>query len=361
MRRTISHTPIGLKYGYRSQTRFSNLSHQKAFFMHISPSAPAFDPSDSKIAVVIPAYRVTAQVLGVIAAVPLHIWRIYVVDDACPDGSGALVEAHHQSTRVTVLRHEKNLGVGGAVMRGYVQAAADGATVIVKIDGDGQMNPALIQKFVQPILLGQADYTKGNRFYDLRKIRAMPPVRIVGNMALSFISKLSSGYWQIFDPTNGYTAIHAKLISRLPLAQISERYFFESDLLFRLNTIRALVLDIPMDAHYANETSHLKIGNIVFEFSFKHCKNFIKRIAYNYFLRDMSAASLELVAGLALVLFGGIFGAITWLESISSGRAAPLGTIMLAALPILLGFQLLLAFLSFDVNAQVRRPLHLDL
>jgi dolichol-phosphate mannosyltransferase len=284
-----------------------------------------------------------------------------VVDDGCPEKSGDFVAERSRDTRVVVLRNEINLGVGGAVMRGYVLAAAEGASVIVKLDADGQMNPALIEKFVRPILSGQADYTKGNRFYDLRKIRAMPVIRIIGNMVLSFVSKLSSGYWQIFDPTNGFTAIHAKLIARLPLEHISERYFFESDLLFRLNTIRALVLDIPMDAHYADEKSHLKIRQVVLEFGFKHCRNFFKRVAYNYFLRDMSAASLELVAGLMLMLFGGIFGATTWLESIQTGRAAPLGTIMLAALPLLLGFQLLLAFLSFDVNAQVRRPLHLDL
>ncbi len=329
---------------------------------HTDLIAPlAQTPAVANIAVVIPAYRVTAHIAALIAAIPSHVWRIYVVDDCCPEKSGDFVTEHNRDSRVVVLRNAVNLGVGGAVMRGYRQAAAEGATVIVKLDGDGQMNPALIEKFVRPILLGQADYTKGNRFYDLRKIRSMPVVRIIGNMGLSFVSKLSSGYWQIFDPTNGFTAIHAKLIDRLPLEHISERYFFESDLLFRLNTIRALVLDIPMDAHYADEISHLKIRHIMLEFGFKHCRNFAKRIAYNYFLRDMSAASLELIAGLSLMLFGSIFGAITWTESISTGRAAPLGTIMLAALPLLLGFQLLLAFLSFDVNAQVRRPLHLDL
>ena len=323
--------------------------------------SPVVLPTATNIAVVIPAYRAAAHIMGVIEAIPSQVWRIYLVDDCCPEKTGDLVAERNHDNRVVVLRNEVNLGVGGAVMRGYVQAAADGATVIVKLDADGQMNPALIEKFVRPILCGQADYTKGNRFYDLRKIRAMPAIRIVGNMALSFVSKLSSGYWQIFDPTNGFTAIHAKLIARLPLEHISERYFFESDLLFRLNTIRALVLDIPMDAHYADEVSHLKIRHVLLEFGFKHCRNFCKRVAYNYFLRDMSAASLELVAGLVLVLFGSIFGATNWLESIQSGRTAPLGTIMLAALPLLLGFQLLLAFLSFDVNAQVRRPLHLDL
>jgi dolichol-phosphate mannosyltransferase len=351
----ISSNAAGIA-GQKSQSSALPVTPDEAY-----GNSPIAAPAVANIAVVIPAYRATAHVMGVIEAIPSQVWRIYLVDDCCPEKTGDFVAERNQDTRVVVVRNEINLGVGGAVMRGYAQAAAEGATVIVKLDADGQMNPALIEKFIRPILLGQADYTKGNRFYDLREIRAMPVIRIIGNMVLSFVSKLSSGYWQIFDPTNGFTAIHAKLIARLPLEHISERYFFESDLLFRLNTIRALVLDIPMDAHYADEVSHLKIHQVVLEFGFKHCRNFCKRVAYNYFLRDMSAASLELVAGLLLMLFGGIFGATTWLESIQTSRAAPLGTIMLAALPLLLGFQLLLAFLSFDVNAQVRRALHLDL
>ncbi len=318
-------------------------------------------PNTQLIAVVVPCYRVTLHILEVINAIPSFVWRIYVIDDACPDKTGDFVAQHATDKRIVILRNPTNLGVGGAVMRGYREAASEGATIIVKIDGDGQMDPALITKFVRPIATGQADYTKGNRFYDLRKIRSMPPIRILGNMGLSFVSKMSSGYWHVFDPTNGYTAIHAKLVERLPLEHISERYFFESDMLFRLNTIRALVLDIPMDARYGEEKSHLKIHRVLFEFSFNHCRNFCKRIMYNYFLRDMSAASLELVAGLALTLFGVLFGGLTWLNSVQTGVAAPLGTIMLSALPILVGFQLLLAFLSYDVNAQVRRPLHLDL
>lgn len=336
-------------------------THISQATLHGQSMMPLASTENPMIAVVIPCYRITAHIVDVINAIPSYIWRIYIVDDQCPANSGDFVAQHTSDDRVVILRNAKNLGVGGAVIRGYRQAATDGATVIVKIDGDGQMDPALIAKFVRPISTGQADYTKGNRFYDLRKIRTMPPVRILGNMALSFVSKMSSGYWHIFDPTNGYTAIHAKLIDRLPLEHISERYFFESDMLFRLNTIRALVLDIPMDAQYGDEKSHLKLHRVFFEFSFNHCRNFFKRIVYNYFLRDMSAASLELVAGLALTLFGTVFGGVTWLHSVQTGLAAPLGTIMLSALPILVGFQLLLAFLSYDVSAQIRRPLHLDL
>lgn len=111
------------------------------------------------------------------------------------------------------------------------------------------------------------------------------------------MTKLSSGYWDIFDPTNGYTAVHASVVARMPLDKISRRYFFESDMLFRLNTIRAVVVDVPMDARYGDEVSNLSVRKIVLDFAVRHLRNFGKRIFYNYFLRDLSLASLELVAG----------------------------------------------------------------
>jgi glycosyltransferase involved in cell wall biosynthesis len=243
-------------------------------------------------------------------------------------------------------------------MAGYIAAVADGCDVIVKIDGDGQMAPEMLPLFVQPILDGLADYTKGNRFYDLTHIKQMPAMRLLGNAVLSFMSKFSSGYWDVFDPTNGYTAVHARVAAHLPLDKISQRYFFESDMLFRLNTMRCVVVDVPMDAHYADETSSLKIKQIVFEFLSKHVRNFGKRIFYNYFLRDLSAASFQLVFGLVLFLFGGVFGVVQWWQASSLHVNSSAGTVMLAAMPLLVGVQLLLAFLSFDVQSVPRMPVH---
>lgn len=310
-----------------------------------------------EIAVVIPAYKVTRHVLGVIADVPPYVGRIYVVDDACPDGSGAFVEERCSDPRVVVLRNPVNLGVGGAVMHGYRRAAADGADVIVKIDGDGQMDPAMLPRMIGPILRGQADYTKGNRFYDLRCISRMPRIRLFGNAVLSFMAKASSGYWDIFDPTNGYTAIHARLAEVLPHEKISSRYFFETDMLFRLGTFRAVVVDVPMDAHYGDEVSNLRVGRVLGEFLIKHVRNFCKRVFYNYFLRDLSVASLELLAGVALMAFGSTFGAWRWYASGEAGMVTPAGTVMLAVVPVLVGLQLLLAFLAYDIASVPRLPL----
>lgn len=312
------------------------------------------------IAVVIPCYRVTRHILSVIKALGKEVSIVYVIDDKCPEGTGDYVAKHCTDSRVRILLHEQNEGVGGAVMTGYRAAVTDGADVIVKVDGDGQMDPSLIPYFVQPILDGVADYTKGNRFYDLDEISVMPPVRLFGNTVLSLMAKFSTGYWDIFDPTNGFTAIHADVARHLPYTKISHRYFFETDILFRLNLLRAVVVDVPMSAKYGDEVSGLKISKIVGEFLAKHARNFIKRIFYNYYLRDLTLASLELPIGLLLFVFGLGYGGYHWLGVADSGSLAPAGVVMMAALPILTGLQLILAFLGYDISSVPKRARHLS-
>jgi glycosyltransferase involved in cell wall biosynthesis len=311
-----------------------------------------------RIAIVIPCYKVRRHVLDVIAAVGSEVSAIYCVDDACPDKSGDFIEENCRDARVRVIRHQVNQGVGGATLTGYQLAVSDGAAVVVKVDGDGQMDPALLPLFVAPILRGEADYCKGNRFWDMGEIRQMPWLRRVGNLALSFMAKASTGYWDIFDPTNGYTAIHANVVTKLPVDSISKRYFFETDILFRLNTIRAVVIDVPMDAKYGDEVSSLKISSVLGEFALKHARNFGKRILYRYYLRDLSIASLELLASVALLGAGLIYGGVHWWMAQSTGQPAAVGTVVLPALAIISGLQFLLAFLGYDIASVPRRPIH---
>lgn len=313
--------------------------------------------STPAIAVVIPCYRVTKHILDVLNSIGPECAMIFVIDDCCPEGSGRLVEQTVRDPRVRVIYHQENRGVGGAVVTGYKAALAAGATVVAKIDGDGQMDPRLLNWFVAPLLRGEADYTKGNRFYALRNIRTMPAVRVFGNSTLSFITKMSSGYWHIFDPANGYTAIHAAALSRLDLDGLSARYFFESDLLISLGGIRAVVSDIPMEAVYGDEVSGLRVRKVAFEFLLKNMREAAKRILYAYFLRDFNLASLNLVFGLLLLGSGAIFGSIEWVRSIETGIPATTGTVILATLPVILGFQLMLAFLSYDISNEPRVPL----
>jgi glycosyltransferase involved in cell wall biosynthesis len=312
----------------------------------------------AKIAVVIPCYRVGQQILNVIGEIGPEVFKIFIIDDACPEKSGSLVESKSTDQRVTVLYHEENQGVGGAVITGYRAALESGAEIIVKLDGDGQMDPAQISTLIQPIIDGEADYAKGDRLDSLTGLAQMPSIRLIGNAGLTLLNKISSGYWNIKDPTNGFTAIHSDVLKSLHLDKLSKRFFFESDMLFRLNISRAVVQDVPIDARYSDEKSNLRIFKVLLQFPGKLFINFHKRLFYNYYLRDISAASIELPVGAALWWFGFFYGLNAFLASAESGQAASTGTVMLAVLPLILGFQLILAFISYDVENVPTKPKH---
>ncbi len=309
-----------------------------------------------KVCVVIPCYKVKNKVIDVINKIPDFVSQIICVDDKCPEKSGQYIKNTVNSKKLKVIYHEKNKGVGGAVITGYLHASKINCDIAVKIDGDGQMDPGHIKKLINPILEGQADYTKGNRFFSRGTFSQMPFIRKVGNIGLSFLTKLSTGYWNIFDPTNGFTAIHCKLIPWLQLEKVDERYFFETDMLFRLNTIRAAVKDIPINAIYNDEESNLSNWNTLLQFPPKHLKRFIKRIGYNYYVRDFSIASIALLCGIPLISWGLIFGIYQWQHNATKGVATPSGTVMLSALPIIIGFQLLISFLNYDISNTPKDP-----
>lgn len=304
-----------------------------------------------RIAAVIPCFKCKDQILPVLNGIGREVDFVIVVDDKCPQKTGEWVKNNCYDPRVEVIFHAENQGVGGAVITAYRRAREKGADIAVKIDGDGQMNPKLIPQFAAPIIALQADYVKGNRFYDIENVRAMPRIRLVGNAALSFLSKLSSGYWDLFDPTNGYTALNLDLLDFINTKKISRRFFFESDMLFRLNLVRAVIKEIPMKSVYADEKSTLKISRVIHEFALNHLQNFAKRICYNYFLRNFSIASLELICGVFLLSFGSIYGSIKWFNSFQNNTVTPAGTVMLAALTFLIGIQFILAFLNYDIRS----------
>lgn len=312
-----------------------------------------------RIAVAIPCYKVTQHVLGVINAIGPEVETIYAVDDACPADSGRFIEETNTDPRVRVLYHPENRGVGGAIVTAYKAAIADGMDIVVKIDGDGQMDPTLLPLFVRPLLRHQADYTKGNRFYRPESVQDMPPVRLFGNAVLSFMTKLSCGYWNVMDPTNGYTAVRTCVLAELPLDKLERRYFFETDMLFRLNTVRAVVKDVPMDSVYADEESNLRIGKVLPEFLRKHASRLWRRYVYNYLVRDFNIGTVYSLSGALLVLVGTIFGLWHWIGNTS--HPATSGTVMLAALPIIIGIQCLIAFLHYDVSSVPTEPISLSL
>ncbi|WP_297096679.1 glycosyltransferase [uncultured Draconibacterium sp.] len=310
------------------------------------------------IAVVIPCYKVKKHILKVIDKLPEYIDFIIVIDDKCPEETGKFVEKECSDSRVKIVYNKVNMGVGGATKNGYRSAHDLGADIIIKIDGDDQMDTTNIPKLIKPIQENKADYTKGNRFFYLSELKSMPSIRLFGNSILSMINKGVRGYWSITDPTNGFTALNSKVLIYISLDKIENRYFFESDMLFRLATCRAVVQDIPMHAKYGDEVSNLSIWKTAIAFPLKYLPRFFKRLFYTYVLRDFNIGTLHLIFGTIFLIFGVIFGSIVWIKSIQTGVAASTGTIMICVLPVILGFQMLLSFISHDMHNQPKVPLN---
>ena len=310
------------------------------------------DIEQARVCVVIPCYNVGVRVFPVLESMPSYVDQIIVVDDQCPEQTGLKVQEHCDDPRVSVLFQPENTGVGGAVLAGFEKGLKQNADILIKLDGDGQMDSTLIERFVNPILSGMADYTKGNRFYFLESSSNMPLARRIGNLGLTFISRLSTGYYSVSDPTNGFLAIDARLARELPISKISKRYFFETDLLFRLNTLRARVLDIPHSAFYADEVSGLDAKSEVWRFSGLHFKVMAKRLFYNYILRDFSMGSIFLLLALVFGLIG-VFGGINaYFASQLSGMARSGGEIAILEVSIILATLFGVGFFNHDINQE---------
>jgi glycosyltransferase involved in cell wall biosynthesis len=280
------------------------------------------------------------------------------VDDASPDSTADLVSASAKSDdRILLVNHSSNQGVGGAMVTGYRQALELGAQIVVKIDGDGQMDVNHLPRLLQPLIEGRADYTKGNRFRDFKSLQQMPFIRRVGNMGLAFLAKAATGYWHTFDPTNGFNAIRSEVLAQLPLDKIDRTYYFETSMLANLYLIGAVVKDIPMPARYQGEVSSLLVHRILFEFPPKLFATFLRRLALKNFIYDFSMGSIYLLAGFPLLLFGLIFGIYKWIQYASRGVPAPTGTVMLPTLSVLLGIQLLLSAVEIDLRSVPTEPL----
>jgi dolichol-phosphate mannosyltransferase len=301
------------------------------------------------IAVVIPAYRVASYITEVIARIPPAVDHIIVVDDASPDNLQEVLQQIPEQ-RLIVLRHKTNRGVGGAMKTGLTKALELAADIVVKIDGDGQMDPQLIPRFVGPIMAEQADVTKGNRFAHPARIRQMPLMRRVGNLALSFLVKMASGYWHVFDPCNGYLAIRATLLHDMALHRLAEGYFFEISLLCEAYFVRAVLQDISMLPVYGGETSSLKPLRMITDFTPRLFWRAMYRVFMSYFMRDFNVVSLCLLAGMPMLGFGVLWSVYHWIQSFRLQTLASTGTVMIGVLAIVLGFQLLLQALVLDVE-----------
>jgi glycosyltransferase involved in cell wall biosynthesis len=304
--------------------------------------------------VVIPAYRVASSIRDVIAKVPPYVRHVIVVNDASPDDLRDVLGTIGDP-RMVVLHHDGNRGVGGAMKTGIAKALDLQADIVAKVDGDGQMDPSLLPEFVEPIVSGEADFTKGNRFDDLSVVGRMPLVRRVGNLALSFLVKVASGYWHVFDPCNGYLAVRAGVLRRMNFARLDDRYFFEISLLCEAYFANAVLQDVPLPPVYEGETSSLNpIASIPY-FVPRLVARSLYRVFMGYFIRDFNVVSVLLVAGAPSVAFGAAWSIYHWVKAARLGIVATTGTVMVGILPIVLGFQMLLQALVIDVAKEPKR------
>jgi glycosyltransferase involved in cell wall biosynthesis len=304
---------------------------------------------ETRVHVVIPAYNVADRIGTVLKAIPDFVDAITVVDDGSRDGTVETALSVGER-RLRVLRHDANQGVGAAMVTGFRDALLDADGIVVKMDGDGQMDPAMLSRLLDPIVEGRCGYTKGNRFLFARELAVMPRHRLVGNFTLTFLTKLASGYWHVFDPQNGYLAVASPVLRLLDFERLSRRWFFENDMLINLNVFNVPVADVPMPSRYGDERSSMSIGRVLLSFPFHLFRGYWSRFYRKYVLRDFSPIALFMLAGLPLLLFGVLFGGYTWLQSWQLNRFASTGTVMLSVLPFIVGFQLILQALVLEMR-----------
>jgi glycosyltransferase involved in cell wall biosynthesis len=304
-----------------------------------------------QVAVVIPAFKVRDHILTTLAGIGPEVAAIYVVDDACPENTGEHVRKNCADARVRVIRVERHLGVGGATTRGYREALGEEMDILVKMHADGRTDPARIASIVRPLIDGDADYAKGNRFFDLDDVSGVSWRALIGNSMESFVGKVSSGYWDVTDPGNAFTALHGTVARAIGLDKLARDESFEYDVLLRLAMLRAVVVDVPMPARVSRGRARARLPR-------KLVSRTLKRLTYGYLLRDFNAGTLQFLTGMLLLMVGAVYGGTQWYTASASGFPATPGTVMLAALPLLVGAQLLIAAFRYEVTNVPRRPLH---
>jgi len=302
------------------------------------------------ISVVIPCYNVAKHIEDVVKKLPESISYIITVNDCSSDDSERIItRLQEENKKIIYIKHEQNQGVGGAMLTGYKKSLDLKSDITIKMDGDDQMDPSYIPFLIKPLIENKADFAKGNRFRDLKALKNMPMLRRIGNLGLSFLIKAASGYWNIFDPVNGFTAIKKETLNNINFSKIHKRYFFETSMLIELYHADAVVQDVAMKARYGNEVSGLSKRKVLFEFPPKLFYAFCRRILLKYFLYEFNIASVYMLFGFPLFIVGVVYGLINFFKYASTHTAAPTGTVVIPTLLIILGFQLLLSAANYDI------------
>jgi glycosyltransferase involved in cell wall biosynthesis len=298
------------------------------------------------VAVVVPAHNEEALIGKTITTLPDFVDHVIVIDDCSTDDTSKQV-VEVGDPRVTLIRHEQNTGVGGAIVDGHRKALELGADVNVIMAGDAQMDPEYLPALLDPIADDGYGFTKANRFYSRTGLVGMPLNRLLGSAVLSFATKLASGYWQLFDPQNGYTAITRESLSRIDLDRIAHGYAFENDLLIWLNIARVRAKDVSVPAVYGEEVSGMRLRKVVPELSRLLFQGFWRRILRKHVVPSFSPIALMLFTGLSLCFFGVVIGLWVMAEAPGSPTA---GSVMLSVGPLLVGINMLVQAIVMDMQ-----------
>ena len=304
-----------------------------------------------KIGVVVPAYNESRLISKTITGIPDYIDQIIVVNDCSKDNTAEIVSnIASANKKVTLLNHAINKGVGGAISTGYIYCRDNDIDIAVVMAGDNQMDPRDLPDLLEPLLRDKADYSKGNRLITGEAWKTIPRVRYFGNSMLSFLTKIASGYWHVADSQTGYTALNKRALKLLPLENIYPRYGMPNDFLVTLNIYNMRVVDVPVRPVYADETSGIKIGKVVFSLSFLLLKLFFKRMVQKYIIRDFHP-----------LVFFYFFGSLLFMLDIPllirlivvwiSTKAAPEITLIMILLCSISGLQLILFAMLFDMES----------
>ena len=300
------------------------------------------------VAVVIPAYDEERLVGSTIQGLPAFVDRIIVVDDASKDATGERAAA--VDSRVEVIRHERNAGVGAAIVTGYKRARGEGAQVTAVMAADGQMDPDDLEVLVRAVASGETDYAKANRLFTGQAWQLIPKTRYLGNAMLSFLTKIASGYWHVADSQSGYTAVSLETLELLDLDNLYPRYGFPNDLLVHLNVWNRRVRDYPSRPIYGvGERSGIRLWRVVPAISWLLLKGFFWRMKEKYVIRDFHPLVLFYMLGLFMLTIGVGLG-IAEVVLYVLGNPIPLATIVLVALLTISGSQLLLFAMWFDME-----------
>jgi glycosyltransferase involved in cell wall biosynthesis len=301
------------------------------------------------VAVVVPAYNEDALIGSTVEGIPAFVDSIIVVDDGSKDATAA--RAQNADQRVEIISHEKNQGVGAAIVTGYKRAIANGVDVTAVMAADGQMDPDDLETLVRAVALGETDYAKANRLFTGQAWQLIPRTRYLGNAALSFLTKIASGYWHVADSQSGYTAVNLETLKLLDLDRVYRRYGFPNDLLVHLNVFNRRVRDYPSRPIYGvGERSGIRLRHVVPKISWLLLKGFFWRMGQKYVIRDFHPLILFYTLGGLLFGFGIALG-IAEVILRFLGNPITSATIVLVALLVISGLQLLLFAMWFDMES----------